>query len=119
MEELALALVTSSTIQQAAGRIGISEITARRWLRTEQYLEQFFEIHRPRMGSIVKVLRALCIAANEALAQVLADPKTPAQAKVSAAKAVHNGVARFMEIEDFEQRLTQLEQIANAGEENS
>jgi hypothetical protein len=115
MSEFASALLISKTIGEAAQRVGIAERTGRLWMRTPEYLGFYTSLNQPKLSSIVRVLRTMTVQANEALMRVLKDEKAAATAIVAAAKAVHDGVIRFTELEDLESRLRELEAIAQGG----
>ncbi|WP_312200268.1 hypothetical protein [Anaerospora hongkongensis] len=108
-ESLIIALLSSPDIQTAAAEAGISESTAWRWLRDDEFQNQYREAKKQALSVAIGKLQQATSAAVDTLRTVADDVAAPASSRVSAAKSILEMAFKATEIEDFEQRLSALE----------
>lgn len=106
------ALLTSATITEAAVKCDIAESTLRRWLRNETFARCYRQVRTRMLESTVNLLRQKSVAAIETLADVANDKASPAGARVSAARSVVELAIKGAELQDLEDRIGELEQLA-------
>jgi hypothetical protein len=106
------ALLTSATITEAAAKCDIAESTLRRWLRNETFARRYRQERTRMLESTVNLLRQKSAAAVETLADVANDKETSASARVSAARSVVELAIKGAELQDLEERVGELEQLA-------
>ena len=112
-KELAIgALLTCATLTEAAASCGIGESTLRRWLCDEGFAQRYRRERTRMLDSTVNLLRQKSIAAVETLAGIADDKGSPAGARVSAARSLVELAIKGAEVQDLEERLTELEEIA-------
>jgi len=112
-KELAIAaLLTSSSMPAAAVNCGISESTLRRWLQNETFAKCYRRERTRMLESTVNLLRQKSMAAVETLADIAESEESPASVRVSAARAVIELAIRGAELQDLEERIAELEQLA-------
>ena len=104
------ALLSASTVRDAAAAAGISYATLRRWIAEDgdfrreykaglqSIVESAAAQARQGMGEAVEVLRGI---AN--------DSEAPVNARVSAARVLVENGPKIIEVQDFEARIERLE----------
>ena len=108
-ERAIAALVTCTSITDAAQQCGVAEVTLHRWLKQEAFQTAYREARRAVVQhAIVQVQRATGEAV-ETLRNVMQDAEAPASARVSAAKAILETAVKAVELEDLEARIAALE----------
>jgi hypothetical protein len=108
-EALISALLAAPRLTDAVQQVGISEVTAWRWLKQEAVQTAYREARRAVVHhAIVQVQRATGEAV-ETLRSVMQDAEAPASAKVSAAKTILDTAVKAIELEDLEHRIGALE----------
>ncbi|WP_094604946.1 hypothetical protein SPSIL_017070 [Sporomusa silvacetica DSM 10669] len=116
-ESLIIALLSSPDIQTAAAKACVSESTAWRWLREDEEFQTKYKAAKKQALSVA--IAQLQQAAGEAvktLRDVAAAADSPASSRVSAAKSILELAIKAAEIEEIEQRLSELEaQIKERG----
>lgn len=110
MEPLIAALLTQPTISQAAQVAGISEATARRWLRREEFLEHYRKARLEVVSHAVARLQHASHQAVDTLIAVMADSEAPAAARVSAGKAALD-IGREEMLEEYEAKMAKAEKV--------
>ena len=113
-EAFLVALLSCTTIGEAATTAQIAEVTATRWLKTPAFQAVYREARRQVVQHAIGQVQQATGAAVETLRSVMQDPEAPASARVSAAKAVLDTAVKAVELEDLEARITVLEQQAKA-----
>ncbi len=109
-EKLIAALLTSATVQAAAGAAGVSEATAHRWLRDDAAFDQAYRRVRWRaVQQAIARLQQTSGAAVTVLLSIAADKHAPASSRVTAATKLLDLALRAVEIEELEARLSALE----------
>jgi hypothetical protein len=108
-ESLIAALLTSSSVAQAAEQVGIAESTAHRWLKDVAFQEAYREARRDVVQQAIGQLQNVCWVAVRTSLMIMANEKAPASARVSAARTVLEMSIKAVELEYIEQRLSALE----------
>lgn len=114
--ELAIAaLLTSKSIAEAAGSIGIGERTLRRWMAEPTFRDRFLEVRQEFVRRAFTNIQAAMPKAVDALLEILGDAAmTPAAVRVAAARLViEKGLAVF-ESEELLARIQKLEAESKA-----
>ncbi len=104
------ALLTASSIAQAADEVGVTAKTLFKWLADPTFAAAYKAAKREAVGQAIARLQQLSGAAVMVLAQVMADKNTPASSRVAAASEILDTAIKVVELEEIEQRLTALEQ---------
>ena len=108
-----VALLTTSSISEAAATAGIGERTLFRWMQRDSFQQAYREAKRQAVGQAISHLQRCASDAVRALQDVVNDAEAPASTRVSAAKAVLEMAVKAVELEDVESRVAVLE--AQAG----
>ena len=108
-ERAVLALLTASTIKEAAAQAQISEPTLYRWLKEPAFREAWVEARRLAVGEALSPLSRATSRAMQVLLEVMDSPRSVSTAKVSAAWAVLESALRFVELDALEKRIVVLE----------
>jgi transposase-like protein len=112
MEEAVAALLTQRNVEEAARSVGISAATLVRWLRVPEFQTAYREARRFAFGQSIARLQQGTSAAATTLLKLLIEPNTPASVRVRAADSIFNHAAKAIEIEEIEERLSNLERDA-------
>lgn len=113
-KELAIsALLANSTITRAAAQAGISERTIRRWMRDPVFVRRYREERTRTLEATTNLLRKESVRAVRTLASIAGNSRAPVTARVSAARAIVELTFKGVELHDLEERIGQLEEIAN------
>jgi len=110
-EQAVAVLLSEPTIVKAAKRIGVDEATLYRWLREEDFKEQYRQAKQQVVEHAITQLQNACTEAVATLRQVMADREAPASARVAAARTVLEQAIKAVELEDIEKRIEALEAI--------
>ena len=106
------ALMTHSTMTEAATAAGIGERTLRRWLQDPGFLTAYREARRQAVDTALAQLQSLCAEAVQALRNNLA-PRGPSS--VAAARAILEHATGAVELADVFERLEALEACVAGG----
>lgn len=106
-----VALVTEPTIADAAKKAGISHATLHRWLQIKDFKDAYREAKREAVSAAIARLQRTATEAVDALRDVMNDAESPANARVSAARAILELAIKAIELEDLEARVEQLEAL--------
>jgi hypothetical protein len=110
-EEAAIsALLTQSTLAEAASLVGIGEATLRRWLQRDDFQAAYRRAKRELISGAVHLLLQATGSATQALLEIMTDASQPATARVSAARTVLTLVLHALHEADLDGRLAALEQ---------
>ncbi len=104
------ALLTSSSITQAADEAGVGHRTLFRWLADPTFDAAYKAAKRESVGQAIARLQQLSGAAVVVLGQVMADRRSPASSRVAAASKILDTAIKVVELEQIEQRLAALEE---------
>ena len=103
------ALLTAPRLTDAVQQVGISEVTAWRWLKQEAVQTAYREARRAVVQHAITQVQHATGEAVETLRSVMQDADAPASARVSAAKAILETAVKAVELEDLEARIAVLE----------
>ena len=106
-------LAAGSSIRATADTIGVSERSIRRWLRQPEFAAALREAEKEVWNATVRKLRALGERAVRALGRVLEDPGATPSARIQAARAILDGIAKaeaLARLEELEDRVRALEE---------
>ena len=111
-EEAIAALLTQRNIEEAAKSIGIGGTTLLRWMKDPEFQRAYREARRQAVGQSIGRLQQATSAAATTLMKIMVDQTTPASTRVRGADSIFNHAAKFIEIEDIEARVAELERAA-------
>lgn len=104
------ALLSASTVREAAAAAGISYATLRRWLSEDG------EFRREYSAELQSIIESAAAQARQGIGEsvgvlrgIVTDKEAPVNVRVSAARVLMENGPRLVEIQDFEARLTELE----------
>src|SRR5208282_3103502 len=103
------ALLEADSLADAAARAKISERTLRRWLTDREFAQHYAQAKRQLLDSALSRLRSLARRSVDVLEGIATDDKAPHASRVTAASRLLDGALRLLEVEDVENRLTELE----------
>ena len=104
------ALLTSASVEDAARRSGLSARTVHRYLSSPEFAEVFRERLRARIDVASARLQSATGDAVECLVEVMTDPTASHGVRTRAAVSVIRLSWRWLETNEFEARLSALEQ---------
>jgi len=110
-DQAVMALITEPTMKAAADKIGITPRTLYKWLKMPEFRSAYMAAKREAVTVAVARLQQAAAEAVEALRSIMNDPKKPASARVSAARAILEMAIKAIEIEDLEVRIEELERL--------
>ncbi len=114
-DQLIYALLAHPSVDQAAKSVGISSVTAWRWMKEPQFQQLFEAAKRELVGRACARLQNVALQAVETLHDILSNGKSEA-ARVSAAKATLDLV--FRTLDDTEDRRRMLQGRRDLGSSN-
>jgi hypothetical protein len=106
-----LALLTSRSVEEAAGASNIPVRTLYRWLKEPAFDAAYREAKRAAFSQAIARLHQMAGAAASTLGKVMVDPKTPPSTKVRAADSILNHTGKAIELENIEARVVALERV--------
>lgn len=104
------AVLEAETLQGAAKALSVNYSTLWRRMQTPEFRRAYLEARRQIVTQSVARLQGATGEAVEALRTVLADPNEGGNVKVQAARAVLSHALQAVELEDLEQRVSELEE---------
>ena len=109
-EQALSALLTSSTIREAARKCGLSERTLNGYLREDQEFKTAYEQHRQSIvrNATERMTNALS-SAVDVLSEVMTDKENSAGTRITAAKHILEYGLKLWEITDITARLEAIE----------
>lgn len=105
-----MALLSESTIKQAAEKAGIGETTLYRWLQEKEFDEAFKNTRRMALSQTVARLQQTTTSAVDALRSVMEDMEAPASSRVTAAKTVLEMAFKVYEMETLASQIEEIQQ---------
>lgn len=103
------ALLSQSSIRDAAKKAQASETTLFRWLQDEAFKKAYLDARREATKQAIAQLQQAGGEAVKTLREVMKDKKANPGARVSAAKAVLEMSIKAVELEDLAERVNELE----------
>lgn len=110
-EKLLAALLCTPTIQAAAKGAGISESTALRYLKENEFAGAYRDARREVVSHAVTQLQSACGEAVATLREVAGDSEAPAGSRVAAARSILETSLRAIELDDISARVEALESL--------
>jgi len=106
------ALLTASSVSEAAKQVGMGERTLWRWIKeVEEFQREYAAARRELVRhAIVQVQRNMGKAVA-VLMEIIENAELPAGPRVTAAKTILEFGIRAVEVEDLEKRVAQLEAL--------
>lgn len=104
------ALLSHPSIPAAAKSIGVAEKTLWRWLQRNDFYEAYLQARRQVVQQVISNVQNSMNKAVDTLLAVMDDLDSPASSKVQAARAIIDVAIKGVELEDFELRLSRLEE---------
>lgn len=108
-EKALAALLSCSTVEQAAEVAGVGITTLRRYLHEPEFLAAYRDARRDIVNHATTQLQRACGVAVVTLVQVAGDVEATAGARVSAARAILETSIKAVEIDDLAARLDEVE----------
>ena len=108
-ERVIAALLANPTQKAAANAAGVHENTITRLLQRDDFQQKLRDARQHMMASTLDRLQAINGQAIDTLAAVMSSSKSPASAKVSAARTTLEMSLRIIEIVDVTERLAAIE----------
>lgn len=105
------ALLSESSVRDAAKSARISEPTLFRWLKDEAFNKAFMEARRQATMQAIAQLQQSSTKAVKTLCDIMDNTQASTSSRVTAAKTVLELSMKSVEIEDLAQRLAQLESL--------
>jgi uncharacterized protein YggE len=96
-----LALLTSRSVEEAAGASHTPVRTLYRWLKEPAFDAAYREAKRAAFSQAIARLHQMAGAAASTLGKVMVDPKTPPSTKVRAADSILNHTGKAIELENI------------------
>ena len=103
------ALLSATTIKQAAVSAGVSERQLHRWLRDPEFAGQLNDARRSALDQAMRALQVRMTEAVNTLGDVMADKNSGGMARTQAARAVLEYAFKSLELRDILERLEVLE----------
>lgn len=103
-------LLSEPTIQEAAKKAGVAEITLHRWLRNDAFARAYRQARRQAVQQSIAALQQGSSDAVKVLRDVMNDVTVRDSTRVAAAREVLGFALKATEIEDILERLEALEQ---------
>ena len=104
------ALLTEKSIRAAASSAGVSRQTLYKWLASPHFANALTRAQSEILGQVTRGLVEQSTIATDVLVEVAMNAQAPANARVSAARAVLELAARLTELTALADRLARLEQ---------
>ena len=108
-EKALMALLTESTIKQAADKTGIGETTLYRWLQEEAFDRAYRNARKRALTQTITKLQQTTTSAVETLKNVMEDSESPASSRVSAAKTILELAFKGYELDDLAAKVEEME----------
>lgn len=105
-----LALLSQPTIEAAAQEVGVTRKTLHQWLKDDDFKTKLQEAKKETVGHVTMRLRVSMSEAIDTLIEVMRDPESSANARVSAAKTILESGLKAHELEDLATKLEVMEQ---------
>jgi hypothetical protein len=108
------ALLSHSTMKEAATAAKVGETTLWRWLQEDDFHAAYMTARRETVKQAIAQLQNTTSEAVAVLKEVMSNKSANDFARISAAKAIIEYSIKAVEIEDLEQRVCDLESSMNA-----
>lgn len=108
-EQAIVALLEAPTVRDAAERVKISPTTLYKWMQLPEFDRAYRQARREAMAVAIARLQQASSEAVRTLEEVMGDTEATPASRVTAARAVLDLALKATEIEQIEERLTELE----------
>ncbi len=108
-EQAIAALLIEPTVTAAAAKANVPERTLYRWLDEPAFTAAYRAARRKAVKQTVARLQCASAPVVSLLLQLAASDQTPAMARVAACRAVLDYTFKAVELEDLDERLSELE----------
>jgi hypothetical protein len=114
-EKAIAALLTTTSVAEAAKMIPVGEGTLWRWLRQEgRFQEAYATARKELVRHAIVQIQGRMTKAVDTLVEVMENQEAPASSRVSAARSLLDLGLRATEFEELESRISELErQLSN------
>jgi AcrR family transcriptional regulator len=110
-ERAVIAMLEHPTIEGAAKAVGVNKTTLWRWLQDEDFHAAYMKARRESVKQAIARMQQATGEAVTVLQEIMNDKQALVFARVASAKAIIEYSIKAVELEDLEQRLSQLESI--------
>src|SRR6266853_6820701 len=112
-KELAIAaLLTHRSVEDAARAVDLNHNTLLKWLKIPDFVKEYRAARREVVNQSVARLQQATGAAGTVMLKIMADPNVPAAVRLRAAECVFDRAFKGVELEDIEERVSELERAA-------
>ena len=111
-ERAIAALLSETTVTSAAEKVGVSEVTLHRWLRQKDFKTAFRASRREVVEKATAQIQQASWAAGTTLIKLLGAGSD--SVRLRAAMAILDHANKGVEMLDFDERLVNLEKLAEA-----
>jgi hypothetical protein len=108
-ESLIVNLLISPTIKEAAAKSTVSESTAIRWMRNEEFQRRYAEARSRLVDQATSRLRAEMGLGVDLIVKIAKSAETPPSVRLNAASRLVEFGLRAVELEEIVQRIAALE----------
>ena len=112
-EEAIAALLSHRSVEDAARAIGINPNTLLRWMKEPEFKAEYRKARRDAIGQTTARLQQATGAAGATVLKLMTDPNVPAAVRLRAAECVLDRATKGIELEDIEERVSELERAAD------
>lgn len=111
------ALLTSDTITEAYKQAGIAEHTAYKYLADEEFSKEYTEQKRESLRHVSTRLNDIALRSIAILDEIANDQEQTGASRIRAVEVALNYAYKGMELEDLNNRLTEIENMLEEAEE--
>jgi hypothetical protein len=113
-QEVAIAaLISTNSIKEAAAAASISEVTLWRWLKQPEFKKAYMQARWKAVQQAIAVLQRSTSTAASVLQEIADNDKLEPRVRVYASRAILHNAMRGIQLEDQEERLSDLEAVAS------
>ena len=116
-EAAILALLTSSSVENAARTAGVAPRTLYRWLKEPAFDAAYRKAKRSVFGQALARLQQGSSAAASTMLKIMVDSAVPASTRLRAADSVFSHSKNAIEMEEIEARVAALEAATEKGDQ--
>lgn len=113
------ALLVNPTIKEAAEEAGIAENTAYKYLNDPEFSKEYTEQKRASLRHVSTRLNDIALRSIAILDEIANDQEQTGASRIRAVEVALNYAYKGMELEDLNNRLTEIENMLEEAEEGS
>jgi hypothetical protein len=114
LEAFISCMLTQPSVESAAKAAGISYVTAWRWMKDEAFIARYRGARRDAMQHALGLLEQAAAGSVACLMEVQSQGESES-ARVSAARCILETALKVVELNDIQERIEKLEQLAKEG----